>query len=66
LRRSLSNSPLMPGFSIGAPGFEPGTSPTRIMGETWDQLEEVPANRKVPFWRTLFADSRISWSIPGV
>jgi hypothetical protein len=27
--------PANPDKQIGAPGFEPGTSPTRIMGETW-------------------------------
>ena len=31
-------NPAFAGLYIGAPGFEPGTSPTRIMGETTPRM----------------------------
>jgi hypothetical protein len=35
---------------IGAPGFEPGTSPTRITGESYRLMMKMPANRALQTW----------------
>jgi hypothetical protein len=37
--------PIHEGLYIGAPGFEPGTSLSRIMGENHGTQEEIPATR---------------------
>jgi hypothetical protein len=53
------------GSDIGAPGFEPGTSPTRITRATRPGTQELPANRA--FWRrpTGTSDPRIYRWITG-
>ena len=44
---------------IGAPGFEPGTSPTRIMGEIWVVCEKSLEIAMVGVGLYLLSDSRI-------
>jgi hypothetical protein len=57
-----NRNPALQGFpQIGAPGFEPGTSPTRITRAPRPGKQEIPANRA--FW--LFGDGRQAPQPPG-
>jgi hypothetical protein len=47
LAQQISKIPHLRGFYIGAPGFEPGTSPTRITRAPSSRQQEIPAKRAV-------------------
>jgi hypothetical protein len=59
-------TPQFSGFSIGAPGFEPGTSPTRITRAPSSGQQEIPARRAFCRSPQATSDPRICGEFPAI